>query len=88
MKLKEGFILHKTGEENIVVPTGKASKSFNGLIRNNATATFIFERLLQDVTEEDLVQAILEKYDVSEEIAKEDVKAVLKQLRKAGILDE
>ena len=45
MKLKSGIVMEKTGDEYIVVATGEAAKSFNGIIRNNKTANFVFEQL-------------------------------------------
>ena len=47
MKLKKGMITEEANGEFVAVATGEASKSFNGLIRNNATA---FQRKLQNVT--------------------------------------
>lgn len=88
MKLKEGFVLQKVGDDHVAVATGKASKSFNGLIRNNDTAAFIFEKLLQEITEEELIFAVLQKYDAPEEVVRPDVKDLLQKLREAGILDE
>ena len=88
MKLKEGFLLHHVGEEHMVVATGKAGKIFNGLVRNNATANFIFERLLQETTEEQIVNAMLEKYDAPKEQIASDVRRIIKQVREAGFLDE
>jgi len=88
MKLKNGVIMEKAGDGYIAVATGEASKSFNGFIRNNATADFIFRQLTEEKTEKELVDAILEKYDVSEEIAAKDVKNIVEKIRKAGLLDE
>lgn len=88
MKLKEGFILHNVGDEHMVVATGEAGKLFNGLVRNNGTANFIFEKLLKDTSEEEIVEAMLEKYDASREQIASDVKRVVKQIREAGFLDE
>ena len=88
MKLKEGFLLHHVGGEHMVVATGEAGKAFNGLVRNNATANFIFEQLLKETTEEQIIDAMLEKYDASREQITADVKCVLKQMREAGFLDE
>lgn len=88
MKLKEGFILHNVGDEYMVVATGDAGKLFNGLVRNNVTANFIFEKLLQETTEELIVDAMMEKYDASREQIESDVKRVVNQIREAGFLDE
>ena len=88
MKLKEGFILHNVGDEHMVVATGEAGKIFNGLIRNNSTANFIFEKLLLEISEEQIVDSMVEKFDAPREQIAMDVKRVIKQIREAGFLDE
>ena len=77
MRIKEGFILRKVGKQYVVAATGKASKDFNGMIRLNASAAYVFELLKEDMTEEALVAALLKEYDVDEETAKLDVDAFL-----------
>ncbi len=88
MKLKNGMITDSSDGEFVAVATGEASRIFNGLIKNNATANFLFEQLMSDTTEEKLVHSLLAKYDVSEETAKKDVHDFLKKIRKTGLLDE
>lgn len=87
MKLKEGFVLHKAGEDYVVVATGELSKTFNGLIRNNAIAAFLYEQLLDERTEEELVQALLVKYEVEESRARRDIAEFIEKLAGAGILE-
>ena len=86
MRIKEGFILRKVGKQYVVAATGKASKDFNGMIRLNASAAYVFELLKEDMTEEALVAALLKEYDVDEETAKLDVDAFLSKLKEAGAL--
>ncbi len=88
MKLKDGMITDATNGDFVAVATGKASHSFNGLIRNNATSHFIFTQLMTDTTEEAVLQAVLEKYDVSEETARCDIRRIIAQLREQNLLDE
>lgn len=89
MKLKEGFISHQVGDdEYMVVATEEADKVFNGLIRNNGTANFIFQQLLEETTEGAIVEAILDVYDVEWERAAADVHKVIVKIRNAGFLDE
>lgn len=88
MKLKEGFVLHDVGDEHMAIATGKAAKSFSGLVRNNETAHFIYEMLLSDTTEEAIVEAMAERYNAPREVIAADVKRVVEQMRKAGFLDE
>ena len=86
MKLKEGFVTQQMGDEQIMVATGAAS--FSGLVRSNATAAFIVDCLKENVTAEQIVAKLLEKYDVSEAVVAADVEKILTKLRSIGALDE
>lgn len=88
MKLKDGIIIDKANDEYVAVATGEASKVFNGLIKNNPTANFLFEKLMSDTTEAQLVKDLTQKYDVSEEVAKHDIHNFIAKLRETGLLDE
>lgn len=87
MKLKEGFITYNTGDENLLVATGEAGKSFNGIVRNNETAAFIAELLKNEITEEEIVNRILDTYDVDEKTAKKDVRKLLDTFKREGFLE-
>lgn len=87
MKLKEGFITYNTGDENLLVATGEAGKSFNGIVRNNETAAFIAELLKEEITEEEIVSRILDTYDVDENTAKKDVRKLLDTFKREGFLE-
>ena len=62
--------------------------AFNGMIRSNQTAGFIVECLKNDVTKEDIVEKMLEKYDAARERIESDVDKVLEQLRSIGAIDD
>lgn len=86
MKLKEMFITHQSDEEQIMVSTD--TQFFSGLVRSNRTAAEIVECLKGETTKEEIVEGLLEKYDVSKEKVEEDVERILSTLRKIGALDE
>lgn len=88
MKLKQGFMLHTVNGEHMAIATGKAAQTFHGLVRNNETADFIYNRLLQDTTPEDIAEALCVEYDVSFEKALSDVQKLVAKLRTAGFLEE
>lgn len=88
MRLKQGFILRDVGREHMAIATGEAVKQFNGLIRNNGTANFIYKQLMEDTTEEKIVAAMLEKYNAPEEVIAADVHRIIEQIRSAGILEK
>ena len=86
MKLKDGFVTHEMGGEQIMVATGEAS--FAGLVRTNATAAFIVDCLKEATTKEEIVDKMLAKYDVTADVAAADVDKILAKLRDIGALDE
>ena len=50
-------------------------------------AAFLFELLQTEQTEDSLVEALTEKYDVDADTARADVREMLDTLRTAGVLD-
>ncbi len=87
MKIKEGFILRKVPGMNLVMPTGKNVKSFNGSLMLNDTGAFIFERLQKGSTPEETVQALTQEYDVSLDIASTDVQKTIDSLIEACVAE-
>ncbi len=88
MKLKDGFVTYKTGAKYVAVSADEDNAVLNGMVRNNETANFIFEKLLRETTEEEIVEALLAEYDVSREKAESDVHDIISIWRKEGLLDE
>ncbi len=86
MKLSQEFIIHNRGGENLLIPT--ASSSFSGIVRGNKTMGAILELLKEETTEEEIISAMLAKYDAPSEKVTADVEKVLAELRKIGALDE
>ena len=88
MKVRDGFILREVGGQPVVVAVGGASQYFNGMVKLNASGVFLFEQLMEDKTEDDLVKAMTEKYEVDEETARKDVQSFVETLVKPGIIEE
>ena len=88
MKVRDGFILREVGDQPVVVAVGGASQYFNGMVKLNASGKFLFEQLKDDKSEDDLVKAMTEKYEVDEETARKDVQSFVETLVKPGIIEE
>ena len=86
MRLKDDFILHNTGEDFVIIATGEATKNFNGIIKLNNMGGEIVGLLTTDISEEEIIKAIVEKYEVDYDTAKEDIKNILDSLKKAGVI--
>ena len=84
MKLKKEYVTHNDGEQQMMVDT---SAKFSGLVRNNKTAAYIVDLLKSEITEEQIVAKMLEKYNVEESVLKKDVRRILDTLRSVGAID-
>ena len=85
MKLKSTFITHNTGDEQLMISAGG---DFNGMVRSNSTAAEIIELLKNEITFEQIVDKMFEKYDAPREVLSADVKKVIDALRGIGAIDD
>lgn len=89
MKLHPDFILRKIGDTAVLVPFGQKQVDFNGMLTLNKTGAFIAETLGSgDVSREDLVRKITERFDVDPETADTDLGEILEAFRANGVLAE
>lgn len=87
MRIKEGFVVREVAGETIALPTGD-NASLNMMISLNDTGAFLWRKLDQENTEESLVEALLNEYDVDEASARNSIKAFIQTLRANGFLSE
>lgn len=73
MKLKENFVLRQVVGSWVVLPLGAATVDFNGMLTLNDSGAFLWKRLEQGASREDLADALTAEYDVSREQALMDV---------------
>ena len=86
MRVDKEFVLREIAGDYIIIPTGKTVLEFNGLITVNEVGISIWNMLQNEVTFEELVQGILNEYDVEESVAREDIQEFLDELVAGGIL--
>ena len=88
MKIKKGFVAKEIAGQYVVVALGKASKIFNGIIKLNETAKFIWDMLEKGAEKDEIVVAILAEYEgVDRETAESDVQKFIDELKGANILE-
>lgn len=87
MKIKEDFILRKVADAYVVVPVNGMTLDFNGIINLNETGAFLFELLQNGATKEELLEKMLEKYEVSQEKASSDIDIFVEKIKEADILE-
>lgn len=88
MKTNDQFILRTIAGDNILIPVGEAALSVKGLIALSESGVLIYKKLKDGCTRDDLVAALTAEYEVSEDVAAQDVDAFLNQMRELRMLVE
>ena len=87
MQVSKDLILREVAGEYILIPVGKAVLKIHGMINLSESAVFLWKKLQEDCTEEDLVQALLKEYDIDRETAAADVRELIEQMQKIGVME-
>lgn len=89
MKIKEGFEIRNVCGENIIIAHGKENIDFTKVITLNESAVLLWNKAVgKDFTEEDLVNVLLDEYDVEVPRAAEDVKNLITLWVEAGLVNQ
>ncbi len=87
MKIKEGFILRQIADSYVVVPVGQATIDFNGMMNLNETGAFLFQKMIEGTTKEQLLSDMLAEYDVDKDKAQKDIDAFVEKVRKENLFE-
>ena len=87
MKIKENLMLRQVADVWTVLPLGKDIINFDGMLTLNETGAMLWQKLEQGAEKADLVNALLDEYDVTAEMALADVEEFLGKLTDAGCIE-
>ena len=88
MKAKPGFVLRDIVGEKILMPTGDNIGQFNRTLLFNAVSALVWQKLQNPVSREELLQAILDKFEVEETVASADLDKLLQTLKEYNVIEE
>lgn len=86
MKINGEFIVREVVGEYVLVPVGDTALHFNGIISLNEVSASIWKGLQEGKDKEQLLEGILEEFDVSREVASADLEEFLQILQKNQLL--
>ena len=86
MEIKKQLIQRQIAGETILVPVGKTVYESKGLFVLNELGSFIWDILPQVQSKEEIVDAILNEYDVDKAIAEQDTEKFLQKLTDLGVI--
>ncbi len=88
MKIKNGFAKRKIADSNIVVPVGRATNDFNGMITLNDSGSFFWDCLTHETTIDEVVEKVISEYDIDTETAKRDIEKFIKMIEDNNLLEK
>ncbi|MBF1586722.1 MAG: PqqD family protein [Prevotella sp.] len=88
MRTKKRFNLRNVCGENIIVAEGEENIDFSDIISMNETSAYLWKQVQgKEFTPEQLVELLMQEYDVAEGEALRDVEQLIKVWCEAGIAE-
>ena len=81
MKAKPGFVVRNIADEFILMPTGDNIGKLKGTILLNEVSAFVWEKLQNPISKEELLNAVLDEYEIDRDVAAKDLGNLLETLR-------
>ena len=88
MRLNDNFLIHDTGNGEMLIPVGEETKKFHGVVKLNETGSEIVHLLEDnDLTMEELLNKFYENYPDDDKTAiKNGVEEFIKKLREINAI--
>ena len=88
MQIKSGFELRRICGENIIIAHGVQNIDFSKIITLNESAAFVWNSVIgKDFTEQDMVNILVNEYEVDMMTAQNDANALVAAWKDAGLID-
>ncbi len=84
---KTGYVARTIAGETILVPVRASVGEVDAIFNLNEVGAFIWERLDGQTSEGQIVEAMLEEFDVTPDQAGQDTATFLSRLETAGIIE-
>lgn len=90
MKINNNFVLRKIADDFVLVPIGKSSVDFGGLIMLNESGALLWEHIEKDndISKDALAEVLCREYDVDRETAFADTEQFIKYMVENEIFTE
>ncbi|MGN1032144.1 MAG: PqqD family protein [Intestinibacter sp.] len=80
--------MRKIGYDNVVIPIGGNIANFNGIIKLNKSALFLWNKVKDGISRDDLVDSLMKEYNIDENLAISDVDKFIRTLNENSMLED
>lgn len=89
MKIKQGFSLKKENGQTIIVCDKSIHRNFSSIILLSDTSAYLWKLIQEEnATKEQMLNGLLQNFDISTVLALSDIDVFIKTLKENGILEE
>ena len=88
MRIRPEFIHRSIAGEHLVIPTGKPALEIKGMICLTGCSGLVVEKLKEECSKEDILNAICEQFSTTRPEAEADLDVFLGKMRKLNMLME
>lgn len=86
MKIKDCFILKNIAGVNTIISTSLKT-TFEGMITLNDTGVFMWKLLEKGISLDELVEKMVEEYDIDKAVAQKDAQSFIDKLTKIDVFE-
>ena len=87
MRVKEGFVLREVMGKKVIIAVGEASRTFRGMVQLNGSAAEIWEHIAAGLSKTEIVDSMLQKYDVDRQKLEADVEKSISLFLENGMIE-
>ena len=87
MQIKKEMIFRNIAGDNVLLPGADATLDLNGLFVVTDQRAFIWNSLPDVKDEDEILEKMLDEYEIDEETARKDIAEFLGRLRGFGIIE-
>ena len=87
MLLKNTFLFKEIGEEGMLIPIVGGNVDASKIFNLNETGTYIMKKLLDDYEINEIIDSMIDEYQIDRKTLEEDLNAFIEELKKRGLYE-
>ena len=87
MLLKNTFLFKEIGEEGMLIPIVGGNVDASKIFNLNETGTYIMKKLLDDYEIDEIIDSMIDEYQMDRKTLEEDLNAFIEELKKRGLYE-
>lgn len=87
MRAKNEFAIREIDGDYVLIPMGKMALTFSGFITTNEVGVFIWECLQDEITEEEVLNKVLDTFEIEKDVALKDIQEFLEKAKSLGMIE-